>query len=197
MLIECIVNLMTTLKIGFMALSNKVPGFYYPRVNWTRHGYCFEKTTKMMQTITFNLMKESKLYKNLLKGRFTNKGMIVVVSVHQHHLQVSLFRPVRRDNQSGLRDILPSGDFLQEDFEFVLKAGRLIKPVSNVQGGWLREIGYFPEDPVACFKVPLIEGSRREIREYVFKDMLVQPDGVIKLDPIEVTDTSLATSHHA
>lgn len=193
MLIDCIVNLVTTVKIGVMALANKVPGFHYPRVNWTRRGYCFEKTTKMMQTITFNLLKESKLYKHLLNGRFTSKGMIVVVSVHQKHLNVSLFRPVKRDNQSGLRSVLPSGDFLQEDFEFVLKDGRLIKPVSNTQGSWIRAIGYFPEDPVACFKVPLAERSRVEILEYVFKDIIVQPDRMIKLDPIEVVDTSPTT----
>ena len=169
-------NLITLVHLLCLTIVNRISGVHYPTVNFDKSGYVFDQTKRTVSNIVFNLVKESSLYQKVLKGRFTKRLLIVSVSVRYNNLHISLYRPVKREMQSGLRSVVGNMEEPQDRFEFVMKDGILIRPVSNTPNSWVRQIGYYPEDPILSFKLPMSSRTQRELLDHVYTDRFIQDD---------------------
>lgn len=167
-------NIITCLHLLFLTTVNRVKGVKYPTIVFDKRGYTFDETKRTVSNITFNLVKESHLYQKVLKGRFKKRLLVVVASVRYNHIHISLYRPVKRDMQSGLRTVVGNMNEPQDRFEFVMKDGILMRPVSNTPNSWVRQLGYFPEDPILSFSLPVSTRTKRELLEHVYTDRFVQ-----------------------
>tara|TARA_B100002019_G_scaffold292856_1_gene317453 strand:+ start:1481 stop:2113 length:633 start_codon:yes stop_codon:yes gene_type:complete len=181
MLSDLFYSLKTLIQLFYLCWKNKVSGLKYPLVNHIEGGFYFYDTKKEVNNLLFNLLKENPIYQKVIKPHFGNTPLIVVASIKRNKVCISLFRPVRREMQNGLTTIGSDYNKPKNAFEFVLRDGLLLKPVSNTPESWTRKIGYFQEDPVASFEFEMTERSLREVEHFIYIDWYVQEDTRIEV----------------
>lgn len=161
------VNILTTLHVILLTLCHRVKGLHYPRVGWFHSGHYFRHERRHVSLIVTNVIKGSSLYRHLLKGRFTRRWLVVMATVEDDRLHVNLYRPVKIAKQSGLVRLESRLSGEGSQFDFLIKDGHLVQPSHASSTNTLHQIGYFYEDPIASYVIPLTYNQQRELAPYI------------------------------
>lgn len=194
MLREAIFNLGFTITFAFRSIKAKVK-FHYPSTLWLKRVVVFKERQVTASQVMHNLLSYSHLYEHVLKHVKSKTPLILEAGFmdgKEQSLRVAVFKSHLRDSMPDVSNNRIVSPTCVDDgrFTFFVINGQLRRCAFNRPGTLERKLGYFEEDPIACFTLPLTDNSFKELSalaeedRYIHESRFTTPDSFEEETPI-------------